>query len=114
VITGYHAHVDARRVGHQVEAFVEMRCAVGKCLLKTSNESDFPEVIEIRKLTGERCAMVRVRAGTLEHFEGLLERLGRHGELRSSVVLSTHYQHRPVEPPVENYLVATRHDGRIR
>jgi Lrp/AsnC family transcriptional regulator, leucine-responsive regulatory protein len=34
LITGYHACVDARRAGHQVSAFVEMRCAAGRCLLK--------------------------------------------------------------------------------
>jgi Lrp/AsnC family leucine-responsive transcriptional regulator len=114
VITGYHAHVDPRRTGHTVAAFVEMRCAVGSCLLKTSVAADFPEVVEIHKLTGERCAMLRVCAGSLEHFEGLLERLGRHGDLRSSIVLSTEYGSRPVEPPVADYMLATRHKGWTR
>jgi Lrp/AsnC family leucine-responsive transcriptional regulator len=62
-----------------------------------------------RELTGERCAVLRVRAGSLEHFEGLLERLGRHGELRSSIILSTEYESRPVEPLVADYMLATRH-----
>lgn len=48
---------------------------------------------------------------SLEHLEGLFERLGKHGELRSSVVLSTQYEGRPVGPPVENYLKATKSDG---
>jgi Lrp/AsnC family leucine-responsive transcriptional regulator len=114
VITGYHAHVDARRAGHAVAAFVEMKCAPGACLLKTSAADEFPEIVEIHKLTGDRCAMVRVRAGSLDHFEGLLERLGWHGEIRSSVVLSTEYEGRPVEPPVQDYMPATRHAGWTR
>jgi Lrp/AsnC family leucine-responsive transcriptional regulator len=47
----------------------------------------------------------------MEHFEGLLERLGRHGEMRTSVVLSTQYEGRPVEAPTEDFLRATQSEG---
>jgi len=111
VITGYHARIDARQAGYPISAFVEMRCSLGKCLLKTSTADDYPEVTEIHKLSGDHCAMVRVRAASLEHFEGVLERLGKHGEMRSSVVLSTQFDGRPVEPPVADYLTATPAEG---
>lgn len=111
VITGYRAQVDPQRAGYPLLAFVEMRCAPGLCLLKTSSAGDYPEVVEIHKLSGDHCAMVKVRAASLEHFEGLLERLGQHGQLRSSVVLSTQYDQRSVEPPDEDYLRATRSTG---
>jgi Lrp/AsnC family leucine-responsive transcriptional regulator len=88
VITGYRADVDARRAGQPLQAFVEMRCALSRCLLKTSKSEDYPE-----------------------HFEGLLERLGTHGELRSSVVLSTQYEGRPVQPPSDDFLRATTSEG---
>ena len=55
--------------------------------------------------------MLEVRAASMEHFEGVLERLGRHGEMRTSIVLSTQYEGRPVEAPSEDYLRATRPDG---
>jgi Lrp/AsnC family leucine-responsive transcriptional regulator len=111
VITGYHAAVDPQRAGHLIAAFIQMRCAVGKCLLKTSTADDYPEVVEIHKLSGDHCAMLKVRAASLEHFEGLLERIGQHGENRSSVVLSTQYDGRPVGPPQEEYLRATQSSG---
>ncbi|MPZ86209.1 MAG: AsnC family transcriptional regulator [Actinophytocola sp.] len=111
VITGYHAQVDARLAGYPFLAFVQMRCSLGHCLLKTSAAADYPEIVEIHKLSGDHCAMVKVRAATLEHLEGLFERVGQHGELRSSVVLSTQFDGRPVEPPVEDYLTATRAEG---
>jgi Lrp/AsnC family transcriptional regulator, leucine-responsive regulatory protein len=111
VITGYGARVDASRVGLPVSAYVEMRCSLGSCLLKTSRSDDYPEVVEIHKLTGEHCALLRVRAASVEHLEGLLERLGRHGALRSTMVLSTQYERRPVEPAPEEYLRATQADG---
>jgi Lrp/AsnC family leucine-responsive transcriptional regulator len=55
--------------------------------------------------------MIKVRTASLAHLEGLFERLGKHGEMRSSVVLSTQYEGRPVEPPVENFLQASQPEG---
>ena len=114
VITGYQARIDPRRAGHPVMAFVEMRCALGKCLLMTTTADEYPEVVEFHKLSGDHCAMVKVRAGSIEHLEGLLERLGRHGDMRSSMVLSTQYDERPVEPPADDYPRATRSEGWTR
>jgi Lrp/AsnC family leucine-responsive transcriptional regulator len=75
-----------------------MRCRVDRCLLKTSQASDYPEVVEIHKLTGDHCAMLKVRAASMEHFEGLVDRLGeRHGLGTTTVVLSTPAEDRPVE-----------------
>ncbi|MEV5714306.1 Lrp/AsnC family transcriptional regulator [Amycolatopsis mediterranei] len=63
VITGYRAQVDARRAGRPLQAFVEMRCALSSCLL------------------------------------------------RSSVVLSTQFEGRPVQPPSDDFLRATTSEG---
>nr|WP_042196733.1 Lrp/AsnC family transcriptional regulator [Kibdelosporangium sp. MJ126-NF4]CEL22457.1 Leucine-responsive regulatory protein, regulator for leucine (or lrp) regulon and high-affinity branched-chain amino acid transport system [Kibdelosporangium sp. MJ126-NF4]CTQ89313.1 Leucine-responsive regulatory protein, regulator for leucine (or lrp) regulon and high-affinity branched-chain amino acid transport system [Kibdelosporangium sp. MJ126-NF4] len=111
VITGYHARVDPRMAGHPISAFIQMRCSLARCLLKTSTADDYPEVVEIHKLSGDHCSMLKVRAASLEHFEGLLERMGKHGEMRSSVVLSTQFDGRPVERPAENYVRATTSHG---
>jgi Lrp/AsnC family transcriptional regulator, leucine-responsive regulatory protein len=111
VITGYKAEIDPHRAGYPISAYVELRCSLSKCLLKTSTADDYPEVAEIHKLSGDHCSMLKIRATSLEHLEGLLERLGKHGEIRSTVVLSTQYDGRPVEPPQEEFLRATPHSG---
>jgi Lrp/AsnC family transcriptional regulator, leucine-responsive regulatory protein len=105
------ARVDPARAGLPLTAFVQMRCRLDHCLLKTSTASDYPEVVEVHKLSGDHCSMLKVRAASMEHFEGLLERLGRHGEMRTSVVLSTQYEGRPVEAPAEDFLRATHSQG---
>jgi Lrp/AsnC family leucine-responsive transcriptional regulator len=110
VITGYHAHVDATRAGASVLAFIQMRCRLGSCLLRTSTADEYPEVAEIHKLSGEHCTLLKVRTASLTHFEGLVERLGKHGELRTHIVLSTQYEGRPVQPPTEARPV-TRAEG---
>jgi Lrp/AsnC family transcriptional regulator, leucine-responsive regulatory protein len=99
VITGYQAKIDPARVGLGMTAFVQLRCALGRCLLKTSAAEDFPEVVEVHKLSGSWCSLLRVRAASMHHLEGLFERLGEHGEMDSYIVLSTQYENRAVEPP---------------
>jgi Lrp/AsnC family transcriptional regulator, leucine-responsive regulatory protein len=111
VITGYQARVDPPRAGLPLTAFVQMRCRLDRCLLKTSQASDYPEIVEIHKLTGDYCSMLRVRAASMEHFEGLLERVGQHGEMRTSMVLSTQYEGRPVQPQSDEFLHATQSQG---
>lgn len=111
VLTGYRAVVDARRAGYPILAFVQMQCSLGACLLKTSAAGDYPEIVEVHKLSGDHCTMIKVRAASLAHLEGLFERLGKHGEMRTSVVLSTQYEGRAVEPPVDDFLHATRAEG---
>jgi Lrp/AsnC family leucine-responsive transcriptional regulator len=111
VITGYQAKIDPRHAGYPFAAFIEMRCTFGQCLLKTSTAEDYPEVVEVHKLSGDHCSMLKVRAASLEHFEGLLERVGKHGEMRTSVVLSTQYEGRKVEPPAADFLRASRSEG---
>ena len=110
VIAGYTARVDAAAAGQPLLAFVQMRCAPGRCLLKTSGADDFPEIVEIHKLSGEHCTMLKIRAASLAHFEGLIEKVGTHGELRTHIVLSTQYDGRPVQPaPPEREV--TRSEG---
>ena len=111
VITGYQARVNPVRAGLSLTAFVQLRCRLDHCLLKTSRADDYPEVVEVHKLSGDHCSMLKVRAASMEHFEGLLERLGKHGEMRTSVVLSTQFEGRPVEAPPEDITHATPAEG---
>jgi Lrp/AsnC family leucine-responsive transcriptional regulator len=111
VIAGYQARIDPARAGLPLTAFVQLRCALGRCLLKTTASGDFPEVVEIHKLSGNSCSMLKVRVASMPHLEELLERLGEHGELNSHVVLSTQYEGRPVQPPPSDARQATQSAG---
>ena len=78
VITGYRAVVDPRRVGLPLTAFLQLRCETGHCLLKTTAADDFPEVVEVHKLSGQFCSMLKLRTTSLADLEKLIERLGEH------------------------------------
>ncbi|SCL20185.1 transcriptional regulator, AsnC family [Micromonospora rhizosphaerae] len=111
VIAGYQARIDPARAGLPLTAFVQLRCALGRCLLKTTAADDFPEVVEVHKLSGSSCSMLKVRVASMPHLEGLLERLGEHGEMNSHVVLSTQYEGRPVQPAKAESRRATQSSG---
>lgn len=111
VIAGYRADVDPAAAGQPLSAFVQMRCATGRCLLKTTRADDFPEVVEIHKLSGNSCSMLRVRVTSMSHLEGLFERLGEHGEMNSHIVLATEYEGRAVEQPADTARTITRSAG---
>jgi Lrp/AsnC family leucine-responsive transcriptional regulator len=96
IITGYHAHIDPPKVGLGLTAFIQMRCALGRCLLKTCQPEDYPEVTEMHKLSGDYCAMLKIRASSMRHLEAIIERLGQHGEMRTSIVLSSPLERRPI------------------
>lgn len=88
-----------------------MRCTLGNCLLKTTTAEDLPEVAEVHKLAGNWCTMLKVRVAGMPHLEGLLERLGKHGEMNSHIALSTQYEGRPIEPPAPDARPFTESDG---
>ncbi len=69
VITGYSVQVDLTRVGLPLLAFIQLHCDPGKCLLKTSRVEEFPEVLEIHKLSGAHCTLLKVAVdwGVMDH-----------------------------------------------
>jgi Lrp/AsnC family leucine-responsive transcriptional regulator len=105
VVAGYHAVLDAKRLGVDVAAFV--RVAVDG----SANYDAFvaaaaamPEVQEVHAITGEGSHLLKVRVrntSALEALLGALQRLpGVHGT-QTSIVLSTPKETRyvRVEPP---------------
>lgn len=93
IVAGYHAHVDARRVGIDVAAFVR----VG---VDGSDHYDefveaaaaMPEVQEVHAITGEGSHLLKVRVrntSELERLLGALQRLPGVHATQTSIVLST-------------------------
>ncbi len=93
VISGYHAHIDARRVGVDVAAFVR----VG---VDGSDHYDgfvetaaaMPEVQEVHAITGDGSHLLKVRVrntSELERLLGALQRLPGVHATQTSIVLST-------------------------
>lgn len=89
IIIGYRAEVDPAKVGLPVAALIQLRCDHGRCLLSTTRCADYPEVLEVHKLGGERCAALKVAAQSVAHLDEVVARLSKHGELWTTIILSS-------------------------
>ncbi|GAA3460243.1 MULTISPECIES: Lrp/AsnC family transcriptional regulator [Saccharothrix] len=97
VITGYRAAVDPTMVGRPVIALVRMKCYGSRCItVHPELLDDCPEVVEVVRLTGDICSVVKVVTTSVSELERLLVRLGGYGETSSAMVLSTPIPWRPV------------------
>jgi Lrp/AsnC family leucine-responsive transcriptional regulator len=98
VITGYHAHIDPAKVGRTVAALVRMSCYGPNCLLRHPEVVEqSPAILEVHRLTGDSCCLLRVAVRSMAEFEELIDRLAEHGTPSSTMVLSSPVAWRPVE-----------------
>lgn len=97
IITGYGAQIDPAKVGLPLMALIQLRCDPGKCLLKTASAEQFPEVLEMHKLSGSHCSLLKVAVSSMRHLEALNERLGAHGPLTSTIITSTALSRRIID-----------------
>ena len=70
VITGYHAHVDLTRAGRTVVALIRMSCYGARCILHDPEVAGWPEILEIHRITGDACSMLKVAAGSIDDVRG--------------------------------------------
>jgi Lrp/AsnC family transcriptional regulator, leucine-responsive regulatory protein len=99
VITGYHAHVDPARAGRTVAALVRMACYGPRCLLRHPQTIErSPEILEVHRLTGDACCLLRIAVGSMAAFETLIDRLAEHGQPSSTMILSSPMPWSPLRP----------------
>jgi len=110
VIEGYQARISPAAVGLPLTAFLELHCHLGRCLLKTSAAERFLEIVEIHRLSGSSCTMIKARTTSMAHLSALLERLGEYADVNSHIVLETPFEHRILDIPAPTP-PASHHDG---
>ena len=98
VIRGYGARLDSRRLGHNVTAFVSVatRAASADIVARVGR---FPEVEECYSIAGADSLMLKVRTGTTQELEALLERIRSAPGVertRTTVALDTYFESRPL------------------
>ena len=97
IITSYGAQMDVAKLGLPLLVFIQLRCFPERCLFKTSSAEKFPEILEIHKLSGSHCALLKVALSSMEHLEAFNERLGVHGEQITNVVTSNLFSQRMID-----------------
>jgi len=98
VIRGYHAQVDLSRAGRPTVALIRMSCYGPRCVLRDPTVTQWPEILEIHRITGDACSVLKVATSSIDAFEQVIDRLAPYGRPSSTMVLSTPLDWRPITP----------------
>jgi Lrp/AsnC family leucine-responsive transcriptional regulator len=98
IISGYSARVTASALGRAVQAFVQLDCYGPRCILKDPSVEEWPEVLELHRVTGDGCSLLRVAVADMSQFQELIDRLAAYGKPTSSLLLASPLAWKPVTP----------------
>ena len=87
IIAGYRAVIDPASVGLGMMAVIRLRTShehIRPCLKQFS---EMPEIIEVLRLTGEDCFLLKVLVPTAANLETIVDSIARHGAVTTSLVL---------------------------
>jgi Lrp/AsnC family transcriptional regulator, leucine-responsive regulatory protein len=104
VIEGYRAHLDPRRVGKGLLAFVAVQTGEGARAKETGELlAAVPEVLEVHRVVGEDCFFLKIRVEDTGALGRLLDEkiqtLPPVASTRTTIVLSTAKEELPGPPP---------------
>ena len=103
IITGYRAEVNTAKIGYPMLAIIRISNAPGeRCTRLSASVQEIPEVLECHRVTGGDSLIMKIMASSVEHLESLIDRLSEHGQLTTSLVLSTLVSRRIVIRVAEN------------
>jgi Lrp/AsnC family transcriptional regulator, leucine-responsive regulatory protein len=90
VILGYSAVVDPGAVGLGIRAIIRMGCEnTIRCVRRELDPAEFPEVVEMHRVSGDDCSVLIAYARDVEHLENLIDRLARWSRASTTLILST-------------------------
>lgn len=101
VITGYHAEVDAEKIGLPITAFIRMNIVGDMTPRLTALLKELPEISECHRGTGGDSFIMKVNVASVHHLERLIDRLLPFGTTTTSIVLSSPVAKRLIERQTE-------------
>ena len=104
IIQGYHARLDPAALGHGLLAFISVRTGEGSRADDTAGMlSAIPEVVEVHRVVGDDCFLLKVRVRDTAALGALLDekiqRLPPVASTRTTIVLKTS-KDGPALPPL--------------
>ena len=88
VICGYSARIDLRTIGLRLQAIVRVRTTHQHIQSYVSLFESIPEVLDVVRVTGDDCFVVRCAFAEPEDLERVVDALATHGSITTALVLS--------------------------
>ena len=87
IIAGYRAQIDPAALGLGMMAIIRMKTTHEHIKPALSAFAGMPHVIEVHRLTGEDCFLLKVLVPTPGHLETIVDAIARFGAVTTSLVL---------------------------
>ncbi len=92
IIQGYGARINVRALGLGLTAFVRLRTTNEQVKTCFKKFAEIPQIIEINRVTGEDCFVLKVLVPAPEELEAIVDRIATYGSVTTGLVLRS-------EPP---------------
>ena len=89
IIEGYTARINYHAVGLDLLAIVRLKTTFDKMPLCLRLFSSMPQILEVHRVTGEDCFVLKVIVPRAAQLESVVDRLAKHGSVTTSIVLSS-------------------------
>lgn len=100
VITGYSARVERSVLGQDIGAFLRLTASDLDFRRVTGLCGSLDAVVECHHVTGDDSFFIRVAVHSIAELEDVISRFRKIGDVRSSLVLSSPVDGKPVRPVV--------------
>ena len=94
IIAGYGARIDPAALGFGMMAIIRLRTTHEHIKASLKLFTEMPQVIEVLRLTGEDCFILKVLVPTPAELETIVDTIARFGAVTTSLVLRSE----PVKP----------------
>jgi len=92
VIEGYSARINFRAVGLDLLAIARIKTTFANLQACLKLFASMPEILEVHRVTGEDCLIIKVLVPRAEQLEAVIDRLAKYGSVTTSIVLSSQPQ----------------------
>lgn len=97
ILTGYHADINPEVFGHHILAFISLttRSDMYQDVYLYADKSR--QIIECHHISGSESLILKAVSGSISQLDTLVEALGKFGETKTSIVLSSPIQKKQVQ-----------------
>jgi Lrp/AsnC family transcriptional regulator, leucine-responsive regulatory protein len=89
VIDGYAARINFHAIGLDLLAIARVRTTFEKLQACLKVFASMPEILEVHRVTGEDCFILKVLVPRASQLESVIDRLAKYGSVTTSIVLSS-------------------------
>jgi Lrp/AsnC family leucine-responsive transcriptional regulator len=89
VIDGYAARINFHAIGLDLLAIARVKTTFERLQACLKVFTSMPEILEVHRVTGEDCFILKVLVPRASQLESVIDRLAKYGSVTTSIVLSS-------------------------